>query len=458
MVKYLITFLLCLSCGASATAQNWAMFRGNNAAGVADGSNPPATWDAEKAVNILWKTSIPGLGHSSPIVWGERVFVTTAISGDPQSKFQHGDVQSIEPVKDASKHLWRVYSLDRQTGRVVWEKTVTEGVPKVKRHLKSSHANSTPATDGKYLVTLLGSEGLYCFDVNGKLLWQHDLGALKGGWTGAPGVEWGFGSSPIIYKNLAILQCDTQGESFIAAYQLADGKRLWMTRRDEDSSWGTPVIYEGKNRVELVTSGTKYYRGYDPMTGRELWRLADGTDVKIPTPVVAHDLIYVGGGSTHMRRLFYAIRPNADGEIKIADGQTSTQQIAWSNPAKPHVVTPIVYGDYLYVCTDNGVLSQYHAKTGDPGFRARLGNGGNFTASPVAADGKIYFASEDGEVFVIKAGTTFELLAKNLIGEVIMATPALARNMIIVRGEHHVFGIQEKAPAKADQAARTEEK
>ena len=425
-----------------AHAQNWTSFRGNNASGVADGCNPPTSWDAEKSVNILWKTPIPGLGHSSPVVWGERVFVTTAISSGGKAKLVTGQVETIESADDVSKQSWRVYCLDTRSGRVNWERTIYEGVPKVKRHLKSSHANSTPATDGKYLVVLLGSEGLYCFDLDGKPLWNQNLGVLDGGWTPAPGAQWGFGSSPIIYKNLAIVQCDAQSQSFIAAYNLADGKRVWVTPRGEDTSWSSPVVYEGKDRAELITSGTKFYRGYDPLTGKELWRFADGSDVKIPTPIVANDLIYVGGGTSHTQNIFYALRPGATGEIKIEKSEPSNKQIAWKNLAKPHVVTPIVYGDYLYVCTDNGVLTQFNAKTGEPSYRARLGSGGTFTASPVAADGKVYFANEDGEVFVVKSGDKFELLSRNPLGEVIMATPAISKGMLIVRGEHNLYGIK----------------
>lgn len=448
-MKYLLSLAILIALALATPAQNWASFRGNNGSGVADGSNPPAHWDAEKSLNISWKTPIPGLGHSSPIVWGDRVFVTTAISGNPQSKFQHGDVQSIESVNDTSQHQWRVFCLDKQSGRLIWEKSVSAGIPKVKRHLKSSHANSTPATDGKYVVVFLGSEGLYCFDFAGKLLWNQNLGLLDGGWTPAPGAQWGFGSSPIIYKNLAIVQCDTQSQSFLAAYNLADGKRVWMTPRGEDTSWSSPVIYEGKSRIELITSGTKYYRGYDPLTGKEFWRFADGADVKIPTPVVGHDLLYFGGGTSHSQHFFYAVRPGADGDIILNKGESSNKQVAWMNLAKPHVVTPIVYGEYLYVCTDNGVLSQFDAKTGEPSYRARLGEGGSFSASPVAADGKLYFASEDGEVFVIKAGNKFELISRNPLGEVLMATPAISKDMLIVRGEHHLFGIKESASSRA---------
>ena len=182
-----------------------------------------------------------------------------------------------------------------------------------------------------------------------------------------PDSHWGFGSSPVIYKHLAIVQCDTQNQSFVAAFNLADGKRVWQTTREEDSSWSTPTIYESKNGAELITSGTKYYRGYDPLTGKELWRMADGVDVKIPTPIATNDLYFLGGGGSNARRAFYAVRAGVKGEIK--PGEADTRSIAWqSSQIRPHIVTPIVYDDYLYVCTDNGILSQYQAKTGEPHF------------------------------------------------------------------------------------------
>jgi outer membrane protein assembly factor BamB len=443
-MKSLLALALCLGLSPMAGAQNWPSFRGRNGSGVADGDNPPTVWDAEKSTNILWKTPIPGLGHSSPVVWGDRVFITTAVSSAANSQFVHGMTDTAESASDTSKHSWRVYCLDKNTGCVIWEKDVYEGSPRVKRHVKASYANSTPATDGEYLVVSFGSEGLYCFNLEGRLLWKQDLGVLDGGWSSGPDFHWGFGSSPIVYKHLAIVQCDTQSQAFIAAFNLADGKRVWRTNRNEDSSWSTPAIYEGKDHSELITSGTKYYRGYDPLTGKELWRLADGVDVKIPTPIIAHDLYFLSGGDSHARRTFYALRPGAKGEIKPAETADGNESIAWQSPViKPHIVTPIVYGDYLYVCTDNGVLTQYKARTGEPTLRARLGNGGSFAASPVASDGRLYFASEDGDVFVIKAGTPYELLARNPMGEVMIATPAIAGQMIIIRGEHHVFGIKE---------------
>lgn len=309
-MKALLSLAICFWLAGLVYAQNWPSFRGAQASGVADGMNPPVTWDAAKGTNILWKTPIPGLAHSSPIVWGNRVFITTAISGDPNSPFEFGLTDTGASAKDTTKHIWRVYCLDKNSGRVLWEKTAYEGVPKVKRHLKASHANSTPATDGKYLVAFFGSEGLFCFDLDGKQLWWQDLGLLDGGWSSAKGLQWGFGSSPVIFKNLVIVQCDTQGQSFLAAFNLKDGRQIWRTLREEDTSWSTPTINETGNetgrQAELVSSGTKFFRGYDPMTGKELWRLADGIDVKIPTPITAHGLYFLGGGSANEKLNFFA--------------------------------------------------------------------------------------------------------------------------------------------------------
>ena len=315
-MKSLVALALCIGLASVANAQNWPSFRGQNGAGVSDGKALPITWDAEKSINVSWKTPIPGLGHSSPIVWGDRIFVTTAVSSAANSQFVYGPTQTPASADDTSKHSFRVYCLNKNTGQIIWEKTIYEGVPKVKRHVKASFANPTPVTDGKKLIVSFGSEGLYCFDLDGKLLWKLDLGILDGGWSSGRDFHWGFSSSPVIYKHLAIVQCDTQKQSFIAAFNLADGKRVWQTQREEDSSWSTPTIYEGKDGAELITSGTNYYRGYEPLTGKELWRLADGRDVKIPTPIASNDLYFLGGGSAHERDVFYAVRAGVKGEIK----------------------------------------------------------------------------------------------------------------------------------------------
>lgn len=420
-------------------AQNWPSFRGRNASGIADEQSLPMVWDAEKSRNILWSAPIPGLGHSSPIVWGDRVYVTTAISGASKSAYNPKD-DDIQPAQDESVHQWRVYCLDRRTGKVIWSQTAAQGVPKVKRHIKASQANATPVTDGRVVVASFGSEGLFCFDVDGKLLWKQDLGVLDPGYAGQPDLSWGYASSPTIYRGLVIVQCDIQKNSFISAFNLKDGKRVWFTQRDELPSWSTPVIYEGKNRTELVTSGSKYYRGYDPLTGKELWRLLDDCQVKVPSPVVANDLFYLSGGNPRGRE-FYVVRPNANGDI--SSGKEGTNSIAWRKThGSPYTPTPIVYGNYLYICNDNGVLTVYDARSGEQVYVHRIGTGNStFSASPIAGKGQIYFSSEDGEVFVVKAGPVYELLSTNQMGEALMATPAIAGGMIVIRGQQHIFAV-----------------
>jgi len=441
-MKRILLLCSCLCFVAVAQAQNWPSFRGANASGVADGKPAPTAWDAVKGINIAWKTPIPGLAHSSPVVWGDRLFITTAISSNPRPYFRHGLYGDVDSDNDLSKHTWRVYCLDKRTGRILWERTAHEGVPKIKRHIKATHANSTPATNGRHVVAFFGSEGLYCYDLDGKLLWKQDLGVLDAGWFYDPDYQWGTASSPIIYKDLVIVQCDIQKGSFIAAYNIKDGKRVWHTPREEIPSWGTPTIYEGKTRVELITNATNAVRAYDPLTGKELWRLSGNPQITATTPIAGHDLIFICN-SYRPNQPIYAIRPGATGDISLKDGKTSNEYVVWSyQRGGTYMPTPIVYGDYFYTCSNNGVVTCYNARTGERIYQQRIGDrGGAYSASPVAADGKLYFTGEDGEIFVVKAGPKYELLAANPMGEVLMATPAISDGMIFVRGQHHVFGV-----------------
>src|SRR5882724_1716181 len=443
----LIAFCLFLPCAAS--AQNWPQFRGPGATGVVEGHTATATWNAEKSLNTRWKSEIPGLGHSSPVVWGNKVFISTAVTSSAKDETRYGLYGDTAPVKDDPKHTWKVYALDKETGKILWEQTAYEGLPKVKRHPKSTHSDSTPVTDGKYLVVLFGSHGLYAYDLNGKLLWKQDLGILDSGWFYDADYQWEHGSSPVIYRDLVIVQADIQKDSFIAAYSLKNGKLIWKTPREEISSWGTPTIYEGKTRAELITNGSKAIRGYDPATGKELWRLTPNSEITAPTPFVAHDLIFVTSGYAPIQPI-YAIRPGGNGDISLKDDKESNTFIAWSKKrGGPYMPTPIVYGDLLYTCSNQGVLTAYNVDTGERIYQERLaGKGGAFTASPVASDGKIYLSSEDGDVFVVKAGPKHELLATNPVGEVVMATPAISDGLVIVRGINHVFAFGELAPAK----------
>src|SRR5918999_1945850 len=440
MKRITVSIILLAFISSTAPAQNWPQFRGPGATGVVEGSTQPAKWDASTQLNVRWKTPIPGLSHSSPVVWGDKIFVTTAVSSAAKSETRFGLYGDVAPVKDNPEHTWKVYAIDKQKGTIVWERAAYTGIPKVKRHPKSSHAAATPVTDGKYLIALFGSEGLYAYDHNGKQLWKQDLGVLDAGWFYDVNYQWEYAASPIIYKNMVIVQADLQKNSFIAAYDLKTGKQLWKTPRKEIPSWGSPTVYEGKLRAELITSGPKAIRGYDPATGKELWRLGPMSEITTPTPFVAHDLIFVTSGYAPIQPI-YAIRPGANGDISLKDGKESNEFIAWSKQrGGPYMPTPVVYGDLLYTVSNQGVVTAYNAKTGDRVYQERLGGtGGAFTASPVASDGKIYLSSEDGDVFVVKAGPKYELLAKNPVGEVMMATPAISDGLLIVRGVKHVY-------------------
>ena len=433
---------LVLLAGA-AVAQNWPQFRGPNASGVADGARPPTTFNVDKGLNVRWKTEIPGVAVSSPIAWGDQIFVTTAISSDPKAGLRHGLYGDVEPVNDATKHSWKIYNVSKKDGKIRWERTAHEGVPKTKRHPKSSQASCTPVTDGKYIVVNFGSEGLYAYDFKGNQVWKQDLGQLNAGWFFDPDYEWGVASSPIIYRDMVIVQADIQKNSFIAAYRLKDGKQVWKTMRDEIPSWGTPTIYDDKRRPELITHATKFIRGYDPLTGKELWRLSGNSEITTPTPIIADGMFIVTNGYRGIQPI-YAIKPGASGDITLKQGETKSESIAWSSPrGGPYTPTPIVYGDLLYILTNQGVLSAYNVKTGERAYQQRVGKGGSYSASPVAADGKLYLSSEDGEIFVVKTGPTFELVTENTVGEVIMSTPAISGDLLIVRGLHHLFGIGE---------------
>ena len=423
---------------------SWPQFRGPNASGVLDGGRPPTTWNAAKGTNVKWNTPIPGLAHSSPIVWGDRVFVTSAVSSDPDPYLRVGLYGESPEHPEQLVHDFRVYCLDRLSGKIIWEQTAHSGIPRVKRHIKSTHANSTPATDGQHVVAFFGSEGLYCYDMDGKLLWKQDLGYLDAGAFDAPEIQWAFGSSPIIYDHLVIVQCDVNNQSFIAAFDVRTGKEAWRTLRNEVPTWSTPAVHTADGRTQIIANGYKHIGGYDLATGKELWQMTGGGDIPVPTPVVAGNLVFISNAHGRLAPI-YAIRTSASGDISLKDDQESNEFVAWSSPRRGcYIPTPIVYGDYLYIGGDTGVLTCYRTDTGEQMYRTRLPGGRSaYSASPVAADGKLYFSSEDGDIHVVKAGSEYELLATNPMGEVCLATPAVCDGMILVRTAKHLFGIGE---------------
>ena len=424
---------------------NWPSFRGPGASGVADGQNLPDKWNGQTGENILWKTPIPGLAHSSPIVWGDRVFVTTAVSTDPKATFRPGLYGDGDASKDRSRHRWVIYAVDKRNGKILWQRVAHEGEPNEKRHIKSTYANSTPATDGRVVVAWFGSQGVHAYDVNGRFLWKVDLGRVDLGAYDIPTYEWGPASSPIIWNGLVIIQCDTQADSFLLALDAKTGKTVWKTDREELPSWGTPTVVTTPQGPALVTNASNYIRGYDPRTGKELWRLGRSSKITAPTPIYSDDLFVVASGRGPERPIF-VVRPEARGDITLAEGKTSSESIVWSKTGRgSYMPTPLAYRNVLYVLANNGTFDAYKLQTGDELYRQRVPVvGSGFSASPVAADNKIYLSNEDGEILVLEAGEKFNHIATNAMGELLMATPALSDGVMYVRGSSSLFAIGRK--------------
>ena len=422
---------------------NWPQFRGAAASGVADGQNPPLTFDVPEKKNLLWKSPIPGLGHSCPVIWGDRIFLTTAVGGNTDLKTgNYGDPASVKDKAD-EKVKFQVICLNRLTGEILWTKTAFEGAPKIKRHLKGSHANCTAATDGTRVVVCFGSEGLYCYDFDGKQLWARDLGTLDSSFALEQQYEWGFAASPILFEDRVILQCDLSRDSFLAAYSLSDGSPLWSTPRDEIPSWSSPTIWKNSKRTEIVTNASQYARGYDPFTGKELWRFAKKSEATVPTPILLGDLAFVTSGNRPIQPIA-AIRAGATGDISLKPNEEKNSHVAWGKlRGGPYMPTPILYGKHLFTCGNSGMVTCYEAATGKELFKERLG-GATYTASPVAADGRIYFVSEEGEARVIKAAPEFELLAVNKVGEICMSTPAICGGVLYIRTKDSLVAVGRK--------------
>ena len=417
----------------------WPSFRGPGARGWTDGKATPTRWDVVKKERVRWKTRIPGLGLSSPIVWGDRVYLTTAVSEKDDARLRVGLYGDIKPADDDSSHSFRLLALDRRSGEILWTRAAHEGIPRIRRHTKSSHANSTPATDGERIVAFFGSEGLFCYETDGKLLWKRQFGRLDSGYYRAKDAQWGFGSSPVIHGGRVIVQCDVQEGSFIAAHDIEDGREVWRTARRDVPTWSTPTVHVHRGVGRVLVNGYRHIGGYDLADGKEIWKLGGGGDIPVPTPVVWEGLVFIT--SAHGRYSpIYALSADVTGNIELGDGDWKHEHLVWSRQrGGNYMQTPIIYRGLLYACRDNGVLSCFEAKTGERLYRERLGKGRlGFTASPVASDGKLYFTSEDGDVHVIAAGRELKTLAVNQLGAVAMATPAIADGDLLFRTRRHL--------------------
>ena len=421
--------------------RQWPGFRGPRGCGFIENVSAPTTWSVDSAKNIKWKTSIPGLGHSCPVIWDTYLFVTTASNNTGSESLKVGLYGDIDQANDSVVHEFKVYCLDKRTGKIIWERLARKGIPKSRRHTKSSQANCTPATDGKYVVVHFGSEGLYCYDFKGNLIWKKDMGLLTPGPYTDPGVEWGYASSPVIYKDKIIVQCDIPKTPYITALDLTTGNEIWKTSRgDEVSTWCTPAIYSKDGNTQVIANGYKHICGYEFETGKEIWKLSNGGDAPAPAPVIANDLIYLNSAHGKYSPIF-AVRPNATGDITLAPDSTKNKYIAWSiKRGGAYMQTPLIYRGYLYNLQVNGQLTCFDALTGEVMYKAGLSEA--FSASGIASNGKLYFSSEEGNVYVVNAGPEYKLLAKNVLKDICMATPAISGNTLFFRTQHYLIAVE----------------
>ncbi|HTI71804.1 MAG TPA: PQQ-binding-like beta-propeller repeat protein [Candidatus Limnocylindria bacterium] len=428
----------------SLVAGNWPQFRGPQACGVDTNGVAPIHWNIESGENLLWRTTIPGLSHASPILWNDRVYVATAVRPG-KADLKVGLYGDIESADDTGSQQWRLIAVDKATGKIEWNVLGYEGVPRVKRHPKATHCNTTPATDGKRIVAIFGSEGLFCFDMEGKLLWRKDLGPMDSGYYQVPSAQWGFASSPVIHDGKVVVVCDVQKNSFLAVFDLADGKEVWRTARKDVPGWGSPTVAQVGDQTRILVNGWHHIGGYDFTTGKEVWRLNGGGDIPVPTPVVSSGLAYftsAHGNSRPMR----AIRLDAEGDITPKEIGGTNAAIAWVHPRQGcYMQTPLVTGGSLYGCFDNGVVTCFDAQTGVIAYGKRIGTGSEgFTASPVSDGRHVYFTSEGGNVYVMPTNGKFEINATNTLGETCLASPAISEGILYFRTAEHLSAIGRK--------------
>jgi outer membrane protein assembly factor BamB len=407
---------------------NWPQFRGSSS-GVIEEGILPSTWSVTE--NVAWAVEIPGRGWSSPIVWGGRIFVTSAVSeGDAEMPKKGLYLGGNRDNASDKTHRWMVYCIDFNSGKILWEQVTHTGVPRHPLHIKNTYASETPVTDGQRIYAYFGNVGLFCYDLDGKPLWSKEFDTLK------TSNNWGTAASPLLHEDKLFILNDNDEQSFLVAMDNETGKQIWRVDRDEKSNWATPYIWENELRTELITSGKGKIRSYS-LDGQLLWELGGMSSIVIPTPLAKHGLLYVTSGYVgDKKRPVFAIRPGAQGDITLSDNETNNQYIAWcQKQGGPYDPSPIAYGDYLYVLYDRGFLSCYEARTGNEIYsRQQIAAGATaFTSSPWANNGKIFCLSEDGDTFVIQAGPEFKVLGRNTLNEMCMATPAAVRGSLIIR-------------------------
>lgn len=425
-----IALSLLFAAALAAGPNDWPQFRGAQAAGVAEGHALPADFDLATGEGVLWRTPVPGLGLSSPVIWGDKLFVTTAISASDAGGLKTGLYGNIASVADSSEHVWKALAYDKRTGKLLWERELHRGVPAVKRHTKSSHASATAATNGERLLVFLGSEGLYCLNLEGKVLWRKSFGVLDAGYYEVPDAQWEFGNSPVIHDGKAVVLADVQKGGFLAVLRLEDGEELWRVKRDDVPTWGAPLVVSTGERTQIVVNGWRHAGGYDFETGEELWSVNGGGDIPVPSPVYGGGRFYLTNAHGQQSPV-YAVPNERRGRTNLADGDQTG--LAWVADRKgAYMATPLLLDGLLYVVRWNGILVCLDARSGAVVYEERLPPGA-YTASPVGGDGKLYLANEEGDVLVARAGKELAILHRTKSQDAILASPALSAGVLYLR-------------------------
>ena len=414
-------------------AEDWPQFRGTQAGVGVDHPDLPLSWSA--TANVRWKTDIPGLGWSSPIVWGDHVIITSVVNTEaqemPKPGFYLGDWAASK-----APHRWMVYDIDVATGRIRWERSVSDAPPAQPKHLKNTYASETPVTDGERVYVYFGNAGLFAFDMNGQPVWSKAFGPYK------TRNNWGAASSPVLHGDRIYIVNDNDEASFVAAFDKRTGREIWRQARKEGTNWSSPFVWQHDGRTELVTTGSDRVRSYS-LEGQLLWELSGMSTITIPTPFARQGLLYISSGYVaDPNRPAYAIRPGASGDISLKPGQTSNEFIVWALPTgAAYNPTPLVHGDIYYTLLDRGFMTAHDARTGKEIYgRQRITSDASaFTASPWAYNGHIFALSEDGDTYVVQAGPEFKVVGKNSLGEMTLATPAVSRGSVFVRTVNRLY-------------------
>ena len=439
MKRLTLALILLVVLVTAAYAQNWPQFRGPSASGVVEGPARPVTWDASKSVNVRWKTAIPGLSHASPVVWGDRVFVTTAVptgrKAEPSGAAAgRGGRRGDGGAGAHEEHRFEVLALDRATGKIVWRQTAATAVPHEGYHATyGSFASNSPTTDGQRVYVSFGSRGLFAYDMNGKLLWQRDFNIQMRMFQ-----EFGEGVGPVLDEGRLIVLFDHEGDGFLAMIDAATGREIWRTPRTDGTNWAAPLVVRHDGRKQIVVNSPRKVRGYDYESGRQIWETTGLGLNTIPRAVQHGDTVLTMSGFINPRLM--AIRLGREGDL------TGTDAIKWTaTRGLAYTTSPVLHDGTLYFLTDNGMVSALDAETGTPVYQqVRLPKPAAIKASPVAAGGMLYFPTEDGDVVVARIGPTFDVVATNtLTDQSFVASPAVAGGDIFLRSRTHLFRIRE---------------